>query len=301
VEIPEAIAATAAYLACKINADAILALTENGKVCDLILQRTLGRPMVGRATGTRKNGTRFIVATPDYETYERLNRHPQAKAIKLVVHAPTRVGQVQHAVCRGIRDGVLWPGELLVCMVGDGFLSDSDTLFVHRVTGSESTLAEIIESDPVLAAIVEIAVELGRSGYHGQPVGTAFVIGDTKAVMRRSRQLIPNPFRGHSDIFVTDRKDREIIRRFAYLDGAFIINNDGHVITAGRYLDANAMADIPLGFGTRHRAVAAMTASTRASAITVSEEDGMIRVFRGGEQIAKIDSKSRTIMEALVK
>lgn len=293
MEIPEAMAATAAHLASRINADAILALTENGKACDFILRRTFGKPMARRV--------KFIVASPDYETYERLNRHPQAKAIKLVVRAPTRVGQVQHAICRGIREGVLWPGELLVCMVGDGFPSDTDTLFVHRVTGSESTLAEIIESDPVLAAVVEIVVELGRSGYHGQPVGTAFVIGNTKAVMRRSRQLIPNPFRGHSDIFVTNRKDREIIKRFAYLDGAFIISSDGHVITAGRYLDASAKTDVPLGLGTRHRAVAAMTASTRASGITVSEEDGMIRVFREGGQIAKIDPKSRMVMEALVK
>ena len=301
MEIPEAIAATAARLASKINADAILALTENGKACDLILRKTLGGSMIGRTAGFHKRGIKFVVATPDHETYERLSRLPQAKAIKLVVRAPTRVGQVQHAICRGIREGILWPGELLVCMVGDGFLSDTDTLFVHRVTGSESTLAEIIESDPVLAAIVEIAVELGRSGYHGQPVGTAFVIGDSKAVMRRSRQLIPNPFRGHPDIFATDKKDREIIKRFAYLDGAFIINKDGHVITAGRYLNANAETDIPLGLGTRHRAVATMTASTKASGITVSEEDGMIRVFRGGKQIAKIDPKSRMVMEALVK
>jgi DNA integrity scanning protein DisA with diadenylate cyclase activity len=186
-------------------------------------------------------------------------------------------------------------------MVGDGALSDTDTLLVHRVTGSESTLTEIIESDPALAAIAEIAMELGRSGYHGQPVGTAFMIGDIKSVMRRSRQLIPNPFRGHPDIFVTNRRDREIIKRFAYLDGAFIIKSDGHVVTAGRYLDANANAGIPLGLGTRHRAVAAMTALTRASGVTVSEEDGMIRLFRGGEQIAKIDPKSRMLMEALVK
>jgi len=301
VEIPEAVAATAARLASEINADAILALTENGKTCDLIFKRSSGRSMIRRATGLNKRRIKFVVATPDHETYERLSTHPQAKVIKLAVRAPTRVGQVQHAVCRGIREGILWPGELVVCMVGDGFLSDVDTLLVHRVTGSESTVAEIIESNPVLAAVVEIAMELGRNGYHGQPVGTAFMIGDSKAVLRRSRQLIPNPFRGHPDTFVSDKNDREIIKRFAYLDGAFIIDDNGRILTAGRYLDAKVETDIPLGFGTRHRAVAAMSAVTKTTGITVSGEDGMVRVFRGGEQAAKIDPKSKMLMEALVE
>ena len=270
-------------MASEINADAILALTENGEACDLVFKRSFGGSLVRRATGLQKRRIKFVVATPNHETYEKLNKHSQAKVIKLAVRAPTRVGQVQHAVCRGIREGVLWPGELVVCMVGDGFICGADTVLVHRVTGSESTVAEIIESNPVLAAVVEIAMELGRNGYHGQPVGTAFIIGDGKAVLRRSRQLIPNPFRGHPDILVSDKKDREIIKRFAYLDGAFIIDDNGHIVTAGRYLDANADTDIPLGFGTRHRAVAAMTAVTKATGITVSGEDGMVRVFRGGE------------------
>jgi DNA integrity scanning protein DisA with diadenylate cyclase activity len=301
VEIPEAVAATAARLASEVNADAILALTENWETCDLIFKRSLGRSMIGRATGIHKRGIKFVVATPDHETYEKLSKHPQAKVIKLAVRAPTRIGQVQHAVCRGIREGILWPGELVVCLVGDGFMGDADTLLVHRITGSESMVAEIIESNPVLAAVVEIAMELGRNGYHGQPVGSAFMIGDSRAVLRRSRQLIPNPFRGHPDIFVSDKKDREIIKRFAYLDGAFIIDDNGHVVTAGRYLDAKVETDIPLGFGTRHRAVAAMTAVTKATGITVSGEDGMVRVFRKGEQVAKIDPKSKMLMEALVE
>jgi hypothetical protein len=33
----------------------------------------------------------------------------------------------------------------------------------------------------------------------------------------------------------------------------------------------------------------------------VSGEDGMVRVFRGGEQVAKIDPKSKMLMEALVE
>jgi len=301
MEIPEAVAAMAARLASEINADAILALTENGEACDLVFKKSFGGSFVRRATGIQKRKIKFVVATPDHETYEKLNKHSQAKVIKLSVRAPTRVCQVQHAICRGIREGVLWPGELVVCMVGDGFLGDADMVLVHRVTGSESTVAEIIESNPVLASIVEIAMELGRNGYHGEPVGTAFMIGDIKSVLKRSRQLIPNPFRGHPDIFVSDKKDREIIKRFAYLDGAFIIDDNGHMMTAGRYLDANIETDIPLGFGTRHRAVAAMTAATKTTGITVSGEDGMVRVFRGGEQVAKIDPKSKMLMEALVE
>jgi DNA integrity scanning protein DisA with diadenylate cyclase activity len=175
----------------------------------------------------------------------------------------------------------------------------TDTIFVHRIKEPEVRLAEVVETDPVLASVVDIATELGGS-YRGEPVGTAFMIGNIKAVMRRSRELIPNPLKGHGKIFVTNPKDREIIKRYAYLDGAFIVDNDGCVLAAGRYLDANARVNnLPKGFGTRHRAVAAMTAATGARGVTVSGSDGMIRIFKKGKLVVRIDPKSKMLMEAL--
>ncbi len=49
-----------------------------------------------------------------------------------------------------------------------------------------------------LRAVVELATDIGREGREGKPVGTMFVIGDTKKVLSMSRPLNFNPFRGYS-------------------------------------------------------------------------------------------------------
>lgn len=301
MEIPEALAAAAACLASEINADALLALVEDGKVYNPTFQESFDGFMTRHAANSHKKRIKFVIATPDQETYEKLSSHPQTKVIKLAVRPPGRISKIQHAIRSGVQKGIFWPGELIVCLTGDGFLGGTDTLFVHRVAGSESTFAEMIESDPVLCAVVEMAMELGRDGYHGQPIGTAFMIGDSKAVLRRSSQLMLNPFRGHPPAIVTDRKDKEIIKKYAVFDGAFIVDGDGRVLAAGRYLNANAEVDIPRGLGTRHTAVAAMTAATNAKGVTVSGEDGVVRIFERGELKAKINPKSKTLTEILTE
>ncbi|MEM3452641.1 MAG: diadenylate cyclase, partial [Candidatus Hadarchaeum sp.] len=53
--------------------------------------------------------------------------------------------------------------------------------------------------------------------------------------------------------------------------------------------------EIPPGLGTRHLAVAAITAATRARGITVSGENGVVRIFEKGKILAKIDPGSRII------
>jgi hypothetical protein len=48
--------------------------------------------------------------------------------------------------------------------------------------------------DPTaLKAVLRLALELGREGREGKKVGTAFIIGDTNEVLKRSHQLILNP------------------------------------------------------------------------------------------------------------
>jgi DNA integrity scanning protein DisA with diadenylate cyclase activity len=301
LEIQEALAVAATRLAYGINADAILTLTEAGDTYELILRKNFSKSIIRRATGLERRGLKLVAATPNHETYEKLRANPCGKVVKLVTRDHSRIGQIRHAVWRCLKDGILWPGELVVCLAGDAGLTEcADTIFIYRIKEQELKVAEIVETEPVMAAIIDIAAELGRGAWHGQPVGTAFIVGDSKAVLRRSRQLVPNPFKGHRGIFVTNKKDKEIIKRFAYLDGAFIVADDGQVITAGRYLDANGEVDIPLGLGTRHRAVAAMTAVTSAKGVTVSGEDGMTRIFKEGKVVAKIDSKSKTLIETSI-
>lgn len=164
---------------------------------------------------------------------------------------------------------------------------------VHHVEEHELKAAEIIETNPVIGAVVELAMELGRE----EKLGTAFLVGDSEEVLRRSRQMVLNPF-ASSNVLVTNPSDRELLKRFAYLDGAFVIDEDGKVIAAGRYLDADVQQlDIPRGLGTRHRAVAAMTAATMAKGVTVSAEDAMVRVFERGRLVVRIDPHDRMLLE----
>src|SRR4051794_38650466 len=48
-----------------------------------------------------------------------------------------------------------------------------------------------------LRAVVDLATEIGREGRESKPVGTMFIVGDTKKVLAMSRPLNFNPFRGY--------------------------------------------------------------------------------------------------------
>ena len=139
------------------------------------------------------------------------------------------------------------------------------------------------QNQNVLQRLLEIAIELSVEGREGTPVGTIFVIGDTRRVLRHSHQLIPNPFKGHR-INVLDRNSKEIIKEFAQLDGAFIVRDDGRIAAAGRYLEVEPKVIdlmLPPGLGSRHIAAAGITKLTKAMAISLSES-GTIRIFKNG-------------------
>ncbi|TES99832.1 MAG: hypothetical protein E3J80_01995 [Hadesarchaea archaeon] len=288
MDVPKALAEAAARLALDINANAILALTETGKNCSPLFKKNL--------VGTRGREVKVVLATPSHETYKRFSGNPHIKLIKLTARAQGRSGQAHHAMACGLREKIFFPGERLVCLAGNGFADSTDALLVMQVSENESIM-ETVESDPVLAAATEISLELGKGASGGKPVGTAFVIGDSKAVLRISHQLMINPFKSYL-VNITDRKQWELIKKYATFDGAFVVGNDGRVITAERYLNASIKVEIPNGLGTRHLAVAAMTAATKSRGVTVSGEDGMVRIFRSGKLVAKVDPHSG-ILESL--
>ena len=301
LEIQEALALTAVRLASEINADAILVLTETGETYDIIAKNTYVGSMLKRAVGFSRKGFKHVAATPSQETYERLKQNPYAKVIKLSLRAPSRMSQIQRAVWRGLREQVFWQGELIVCLVGDsGTVGGTDTVFIYRITEPEAAIVEVIEGDPVMEAVVELAVELGRECEHRYLHGAGFIVGDVENVLNHSVELSPNPFEGHQ-IFINNKKDREVIKKYAaFLDGAFVIAEDGRVVAASRYLTADAEVNLPRGLGTRHQAVAAMTAATNAKGITISGEDGMIRVFVKGRIVARVEPKSKMLFEVLM-
>ncbi len=286
MKVPDALAASAIHLVSEIGADALLIFTENGLNYQMILER-------GLSTRSWREKPKIVVATSSRETCNRLKKIYDPSIIKLTARQGDRESQIKQAIAHGMHEGIFSAGQKLVCLTGNGFLDTPDTLLVREVTGSEATLTTI-ESDQVLAAVIEVAIELGHGGPKGMPLGSAFVIGDTKEVMRCSHQLMLNPFKEHF-LKITDRRNWQTIKKYAMFDGAFIVNDSGRIIASTRYLDADVKVDILRGLGTRHIAVAATTAATRATGVTVSGEDGAVRIFRGGKLEAKIDPVSRIL------
>jgi len=145
-------------------------------------------------------------------------------------------------------------------------------------------------ADPsVIRDVFEVAIELGKKGQKGKPVGALFVVGDAGKVMNKSRPLSYNPFE-KSHVHVGDPIVNVMLKEFSRLDGAFVISDSGKLVSAYRYLEPGAEGvDIPKGLGTRHMAGGAITRDTNATAIVLSESDGLIRAFKGGKLILEID------------
>lgn len=146
----------------------------------------------------------------------------------------------------------------------------------------------------VLRSAINFAITLGYEGREGKRVGTMLVIGDSDEVLRRSHQLILNPFEGHPDQerSITNPKNWETLKEFAQLDGAFILDERGVALAAGRYLDVDARSvGVGKGFGGRHVSAAAITRDTNAIAVVLSESAGRVRVFKDGHMIIEIPPK----------
>jgi DNA integrity scanning protein DisA with diadenylate cyclase activity len=102
--------------------------------------------------------------------------------------------------------------------------------------------------------------------------------------------MILDPLLGHkaSKKNIRDHNMRETVKELAQLDGAFIVSDDGIVISACRYINSSSEGiDLPLGLGSRHMAAASITRETNAVAVVVSESS-MVRVFDNGEIIGEI-------------
>src|SRR5207249_8117536 len=101
----------------------------------------------------------------------------------------------------------------------------------HLERLSASDLRKLDTQVPLetLRAVVDLATEIGREGREGHPVGTMFVVGDTRKVLTMCRPMNFNPFRGysHAERDIRDKAVREQIKDIAQLEGALVIRRDG--------------------------------------------------------------------------
>jgi DNA integrity scanning protein DisA with diadenylate cyclase activity len=179
----------------------------------------------------------------------------------------------------------------------DGAQSLDACLILNLETEPElfSAADSVLLSGGVSPAVFErtllIATQLAAEGREGRPIGALFVIGDSQNVLTHSRPLVLNPFHGYpeTDRNILDPNLQETIKEFSAIDGAFIIRGDGVVLAAGRQLlPPSAGTQLLNGLGTRHAAACAVTASSSAVAIVVSQSTGTISIFKSGTMVTDI-------------
>ena len=190
-------------------------------------------------------------------------------------------------------EGSLDDGEDVLCIVAT---ERQPMLLFNLSLSADPTfrlVREGIESRcelPVFETLLRVAGDLVRQGREGKAVGTLFIIGDVKAVRAASRQVVINPFRGHSaeERSVLRPENIETIKEYALLDGAMLVTEDGQLDAAGRYVLLEADANLGPGLGGRHLAAASITQKTRAVAIVVSQS-GVVRVYLDGKSVLELD------------
>lgn len=207
--------------------------------------------------------------------------------------------QITQALIEAVADELLATGASVIALFS-GFEGDQiDSLsFVrlHEHLGrlTSRDLQEIETQVPLdtLKTVVDLAVEIGREGREGKPVGTLFVVGDSRKTMAQSHATVFDPVKGYkrSDRSLNDSRIRESLKEIAQIDGAFIISADGTIEACCRLIDTNPVEiSMSPGLGSRHMAAAAISKNTNAIAIAVSESNGTVRIFQNGMVILRIE------------
>ncbi len=211
----------------------------------------------------------------------------------------TRTGQIKISLVMAVSGKIIEPDDRILFLGGVPGRSVLDSITVIDVEkefsfpGSPEMLAFGSDMDhSIFDQVVQLAIELANEGREGHPVGTTFILGDTREVLKHVEQMIINPFKGHrkTQRQILNPDVQEVVKELSQLDGAFIIRSDGVVETAGAYIVAKMVPEsLPQGLGARHYSAAAITAATDAVAVTVSQSTGDVYIFKNGRIITCIE------------
>ena len=84
-----------------------------------------------------------------------------------------------------------------------------------RIPNAEVARQVNMAPSAVLERLIDLAVGIAVDGWEGRPLGTLLVVGDTAAVLEKSKQLTLNPFQGYSESEknILDPEVRNAIRK----------------------------------------------------------------------------------------
>jgi DNA integrity scanning protein DisA with diadenylate cyclase activity len=214
--------------------------------------------------------------------------------------------RLTQALLEGVADELLPPGATVVAVYSGFEPTVIDSLSIIRLGEhlgqlTVRDLRQLKTRIPLetLKSVVDLAVDIGREGREGKPVGTLFAVGDHRKVLSYCRPMGFDPLRGYSraDRNLLDPKVRDGVKEIAQLDGAFVVSSDGHVVAGAQQISAPRSSELslPKGFGARHWAAAEISRATTAVAITVSESTGTVRLFQNGEIMLRIEPFRRAM------
>jgi diadenylate cyclase len=247
-------------------------------------------------------GVRFLVAS-DKPDVQRAVSEDGVDLVPLLHEPETRQIQISQAMIEAIADELLSSGDKVVALYASFERDAIDSVSLinlaeHLAKLTSRDLRRLETQVPLetLRIVVDLAVEIGREGREGKPVGGLFVVGDHRRVMKMSHEGVFDPFRGYAqkEKMIRSPRVREGIKELAQIDGAFIISSDGVVHSAGRILDAPAEGlTLSSGLGARHWAAAAISKASNAVSIAVSQSTGTVRIFQNGFVVLRIEPMER--------
>lgn len=217
-----------------------------------------------------------------------------------------RMSQLRAALFVGLMRESIKPTDRICCLGGGDGSNKLDSMIVieaaqefpSMMVKRASSLVPAHVRPEVLERAIGIATDLAADGREGKPVGTIMVLGDLEKITPYIEQLVMNPFNGYraDDRSILNPFVEETIKEWALIDGAFVIDGDGTVYSAGSRLTAvDSQLSLQSGLGTRHAAAAAISSVADCAAVCVSTS-GQVTLFRHGEPIVLLErSVSRTV------
>ena len=202
-----------------------------------------------------------------------------------------RLRQLRSALLLGLVHGFIKTDEKICCIGG---LPDSDRLDtvllldvgleIQPIFAENNDLLPLEVRPEVFERVLSLATELATEGREGHAVGCLFVLGNVDRLSPYVHPLILNPFFGYAaaDRNVLTASVDETVKEYALLDGAFIINGDGVIDSAGSLIQTDEYVHLPSGLGTRHAAAVAISKAVDCIAMTVSSSTRQICLFRKG-------------------
>ena len=272
------------------DAEAIVLLTESAADWKLLKKKCGGRTLV--VAGTKQE-------ILDDAAESEIN------TVFLDIPEATLQDQLTQAVLESVAKEYVAPGSVVVSIYSGFDQEELDSISVIKLSErlgrlSARDLRRLETNVPLdtLKVVVDLAVEIGRDGREGKPVGTMFIVGDHRKVLEQSQpsgfDFVKGYTRKERSLF--DNAVRENVKELAQLDGAFVIAADGTVESTARIIDTNPVElTMTTGLGTRHYSGAAISKNTKGIAVVVSESNGTVRIFQNGQIVLRIEPLRRAM------